>query len=164
VLEPVSVALQFGFLAVLYLFLLWVTRSALVDLRRTNREDEFTPVVEEGTSVHTAAGLGLGARGDGTGAPALVVQRGMGLRKGDIYDVGRGIVMGRGDAADRHLEDPFASSRHALVQLQGGVVVIEDLGSTNGTFLNNEQLTGPQPLHAGDRIRIGDTEFAFEVS
>jgi pSer/pThr/pTyr-binding forkhead associated (FHA) protein len=40
-------------------------------------------------------------------------------------------------------------------------VVIEDLGSTNGTYLNDELLTGPQPLHDGDRIRIGDCEFAF---
>jgi pSer/pThr/pTyr-binding forkhead associated (FHA) protein len=40
-------------------------------------------------------------------------------------------------------------------------LVIEDLGSTNGTYLNEEPLTGPQPLHAGDRIRIGDSEFEY---
>ncbi len=41
-------------------------------------------------------------------------------------------------------------------------MVLEDLGSTNGTYLNGEPLRGPQPLHAGDRIRIGDSEFSFE--
>ena len=41
------------------------------------------------------------------------------------------------------------------------MVVIEDLGSTNGTYLNEEPLGGPQPLHAGDRIRIGDSEFSY---
>jgi pSer/pThr/pTyr-binding forkhead associated (FHA) protein len=39
--------------------------------------------------------------------------------------------------------------------------VIEDLGSTNGTYLNGSPLSGPQPLHPGDRIRIGDSEFSF---
>ena len=41
------------------------------------------------------------------------------------------------------------------------MVVIEDLGSTNGTYLNEEPLSGPQPLHDGDRIRIGDSEFSY---
>ena len=44
---------------------------------------------------------------------------------------------------------------------QGGIVVLEDLGSTNGTYLNEELLTGPQPLHPGDRVRIGDSEFTY---
>jgi pSer/pThr/pTyr-binding forkhead associated (FHA) protein len=39
--------------------------------------------------------------------------------------------------------------------------VLEDLGSTNGTYLNEELLSGPQPLHAGDRVRIGDSEFTY---
>ena len=41
------------------------------------------------------------------------------------------------------------------------MVVIEDLGSTNGTYLNESPLSGPQPLHDGDRIRIGDSEFSY---
>jgi pSer/pThr/pTyr-binding forkhead associated (FHA) protein len=59
------------------------------------------------------------------------------------------------------LEDAFASSRHARIERQGGAVVLEDLGSTNGTYLNDELLSGPQPLHAGDRVRIGDSVFTF---
>jgi pSer/pThr/pTyr-binding forkhead associated (FHA) protein len=77
------------------------------------------------------------------------------------YDIGEGAVMGRGDHAQIRLEDPFASSRHARLIRQGGIVVLEDLGSTNGTYLNEELLSGPQPLHQGDRVRIGDSEFTY---
>ena len=59
------------------------------------------------------------------------------------------------------LDDPFASSRHARISREGQVLVIEDLGSTNGTYLNEEPLSGPQPLYEGDRIRIGDSEFSY---
>ena len=73
------------------------------------------------------------------------------------------MVLGRGDQAEIRLEDPFASALHARVFEQGNIVVIEDLGSTNGTYLNEEVLQTPRPLHAGDRVRIGDSEFSFEV-
>ncbi len=71
-----------------------------------------------------------------------------------------GATLGRGDV-EIPLEDPFASGRHARIEPQGGVMVLEDLGSTNGTYLNEELLRGPQPLHPGDRIRIGDSRFVF---
>ena len=77
------------------------------------------------------------------------------------YEIQEGAMMGRGDDVEIHLEDPFASSRHARLKRQGTIVVIEDLGSTNGTYLNEELLNGPQPLHPGDRVRIGDSEFTY---
>jgi pSer/pThr/pTyr-binding forkhead associated (FHA) protein len=73
-----------------------------------------------------------------------------------------GAVLGRGDAAEIRLNDPYASSRHARVLVQGGAVILEDLGSTNGTYLNEELLQGLAPLHHGDRVRIGDSEFTYE--
>jgi pSer/pThr/pTyr-binding forkhead associated (FHA) protein len=85
-----------------------------------------------------------------------------GLRAGSAYDLSDGATLGRADAAEIRLEDTFASGRHARLAPHGDVIVLEDLGSTNGTYLNGEPLTGPQPLHVGDRIRIGDSEFAFE--
>jgi len=80
-----------------------------------------------------------------------------------IYDLDGQIVLGRGDNADIRLQDPFASSRHALLYEQGNIIVIEDLDSTNGTYLNEELLQSPRPLHPGDRVRIGDSEFEFEA-
>jgi FHA domain-containing protein len=159
-LEPVSVGLQFGFLAVLYLFLLWVSRSALRDLRRSSgpRPSAAGPITaagQEGTSIYAAASP------NGDSEPRLIVERAPGHTPGMEYDIGEGAIMGRGDQAEIRLEDPFASSRHARLLRQGGIVVLEDLGSTNGTYLNEELLTGPQPLHRGDRVRIGDSEFTY---
>jgi hypothetical protein len=156
VLDPVSVALKFGFLIVLYLFLLWVARSALKDLRRGTggRGDEgrLAAVPAEATGIHQ--------RADGSAA-LLVVETAPGHTPGSRYDISAGATLGRGDV-EIVLEDAFASSRHARVDRQGNAVVLEDLGSTNGTFLNEELLRGPQPLHPGDRIRIGDSVFTFQ--
>jgi hypothetical protein len=157
VLEPASVALKIGFLVVLYLFLLWVARSALKDLRRGVAASEPP---SDATGMY-AASAGLGGEPLEELEPRLRVERAMGLRPGDEYDVAAGAVLGRGSAADIRLEDPFASARHARLVRQGDVLVIEDLGSTNGTYLNGDLLDGPQPLHTGDRVRIGDNEFTF---
>ena len=165
-LEPVSVMLKFGFLIVLYLFLLWVSRSALRDLRGGGTQlpdgpgQQATPP-SDATGLHSASTFGPA---DLTGrAPRLVVERAPGHESGMIYDLGGDVVLGRGDMAEIRLSDPFASSRHARVYEQGRILVVEDLGSTNGTYLNEELLDGPRPLHPGDRVRIGDSEFSFEV-
>lgn len=169
-LEPASVALKFGFLAVLYLFLLWVARSVVRDLRRRPDED----VVEEhwderegydATGIYAASqGMDPGGRGDGRPPrdPQLVVERAEGHPTGVAYRLDGPVTFGRGANVEIRLEDPFASSRHARIAPQGEVLVIEDLGSTNGTYLNEEQLRGPQPLHPGDRIRIGSSEFSYQ--
>jgi FHA domain len=164
-LEPVSVALKFGFLVVLYLFLLWVARSARRDLGAgaPGAIDRAAPaaIPPDATGMHSASTLGsadLAGR-----APRLVVERAPGHDSGMIYDLDGEIVMGRGDRAEIRLEDPFASAQHARIYEQGNIMVVEDLGSTNGTYLNEELLETPRPLHPGDRLRIGDSEFAFEV-
>jgi hypothetical protein len=158
-LDPIAVALKFGFLAVLYLFLLWMARSALKDLRRDTREGGYSaPDYEDATGMHVAS-AGLAAE---PGRPLLRVATGAGLRAGSAYDLSEGALLGRGDGADIRLEDAFASTRHARLVPQGDVIVLEDLGSTNGTYLNGEPLRGPQPLHVGDQIKIGDSEFRFE--
>jgi hypothetical protein len=164
-LDPASVALKFGFLAVLYLFLLWVARSARRDLgggsARARGEALAVEAPPDATGMYSASKLGT--VGYVTRAPRLVVERAPGHEPGMIYDLDGDLILGRGDAAEIRLEDPFASSRHARVYEQGNSLVVEDLGSTNGTYLNEELLETPRPLHPGDRVRIGDSEFAFEV-
>jgi hypothetical protein len=151
-LEPLAVALKFGFLAVLYLFLLWVTRMALRDLRGT-----ASPGFE--TGYHEV----LGGESEQTDA-FLVVQEGGGLNKGDHFDLFGGISLGRSADADVRLDDRYASGFHARVFSRGGGYVVEDLNSTNGTLLNSQELHGEADLRPGDVIRIGDTELRFEVS
>jgi pSer/pThr/pTyr-binding forkhead associated (FHA) protein len=151
-LEPLAVALKFGFLAVLYLFLLWVTRMALRDLRGT-----ATPGFE--TGYHEAANI----------EPAstdafLVVEEGGGLKKGEHFDLFGGVSLGRSPDADIRLDDRYASGIHARVLGRSGVYFVEDMNSTNGTLLNSQELHGEAELSPGDSIRIGDTEFRFEVS
>lgn len=160
-LEPASVALKFGFLAVLFLFLLWVARSSMQDLRRVPGAGGGPspwidpPARTEETGLHSTVGPRAG------GEPRLIVERAPGHSAGMEYDLLEGAVLGRGDQAEIRLEDPFASSRHARISRQGGAMVLEDLGSTNGTYLNEEVLAGPTPLHPGDRLRIGDSEFTY---
>jgi hypothetical protein len=159
VLQPVSVGLKFGFLAVLYLFLVWVAWSAIRDLRR----GRGAPAMPGRGPLPDATGMYDAASdpGEVNGfEPRLLVERAAGHQSGVAYDLMEGAVLGRGDVEIR-LEDPFASSRHARISREGRVLVIEDLGSTNGTYLNEEPLSGPQPLYDGDRIRIGDSEFSY---
>ena len=152
-LEPLAVALKFGFLAVLFLFLFWVTRSSLKDLRGT-----ATPGME--TGYHEVAGCVEPA---GTDA-FLVVQQGGGLNEGEHFDLFGGISLGRSADADIRLDDRYASGIHARVFNRSGAYFAEDMNSTNGTLLNSRELHGEAELTPGDVIRIGDTEFRFEVS
>lgn len=93
---------------------------------------------------------------------SLVVRQGP--HAGMSYPLsGRQMVIGREEGMDITLQDPESSRRHALVSWQGGQFVIEDLGSTNGTFVNGIQITAPQVLNPGDSIGIGQTSLVFNV-
>jgi hypothetical protein len=169
-LQPVSVGLKFGFLAVLYLFLVWIAISAIRDLRRGRGsgrayDDGFGDGVAapgegplDATGMYAAASDPAALGGDFE--PRLLVEHAAGHQSGVAYDLSEGVTLGRGNV-EIHLEDPFASSHHARITREGPVVVIEDLGSTNGTYLNDAPLSGPAPLHDGDVIRIGDSEFTY---
>ena len=73
------------------------------------------------------------------------------------------IVVGRSSDLDMVLVEEMVSRKHARIAYENEAVIIEDLGSTNGTYLNEELLESPRPLHPGDHVRIGESEFSFEV-
>jgi hypothetical protein len=145
--DPLEVLLQFAFLAVLYLFLLWVARSALRDLGRPAADQYEEDARADAAQPYTGR---------------LVVERGAGLASGAEFGVGPGLGIGRANANDIRIEDSFASGRHARLYDREGIVYIEDMNSTNGTYVNGRRLGAQQALRASDRIRIGDTEFRFE--
>ena len=151
--EPIAVALKFGFLAVLYLFLFWVSRSALRELRQT------TAPAPEATGFHP---LGPGGRAAATDA-FLAVVRGGGLTPGERFDLFGGLSIGRSTDADVRIDDRFASGIHARLYSRGASYYVEYLGSTNGTFLNGARLDGEAELSDLDEVKIGDTEFRFEL-
>jgi hypothetical protein len=151
--EPIAVALKFGFLAVLYLFLFWVSRSALRELRKTGAP------APEATGFHP---IGAGGRAPASDA-WLVAVTGGGLPANERYDLFGGLSIGRSGEADVRIEDRFASSIHARIYSRGASYYVEDMGSTNGTHLNGGRLQGEAELADLDEIKIGDTEFRFEL-
>ena len=153
--DPIAILLKFGFLAVLYLFLLWIARSALRDVAGTSGAyvDDTGP-----TARPRAAGMDLRS-----GVfPQLEVVAALGREPGERVDVNEGITLGRSPTADIQIDDPFASSAHARIFPRGQFMYIEDMGSTNGTYLNGRQLRRPEQLKTADRVRIGETEYEYQ--
>ena len=153
--DPISVALKFGFLAVLYFFLLWIARGALKDLRRT-----VSPAPDS-TGFHHAPAFGdAPSRGDSW----LIVERGGGLPAGERFDLIGGLSIGRSKDADVQIDDRYASGLHARIFSRDVRSYVEDMNSTNGTLLNDAELKGEAELLDGDVVRIGDTEFRYEAN
>ena len=151
---PISVALKFGFLAVLYLFLLVIARSALKDLRRT-----YGPA-PDATGFHAAPAYAEAPRGPDAW---LTVERGGGLERDHRFDLIGGLSIGRSKEADVQIEDRYASGLHARVFPREGRFFVEDMSSTNGTLLNGADLQGEAELIDRDTVQIGDTIFRFEA-
>ena len=153
--DPISVALKFGFLAVLYLFLLVIARSAFKDLRRT------ASPAPEATGFHSGPAFAEAPRG----ADAwLVAERGGGLERDQRFDLIGGLSIGRSKDADVQIEDRYASGIHVRLFSREGRHWVEDMNSTNGTTLNGAALNGEAELVDGDTVQIGDTVFRFEAS
>ena len=155
--DPVAVALKFAFLIVLYLFLLWVARSASRDL--VTHDDAGVVTEDPGvrrTRVRTGPDLRAGVQ------PRLEVVAAMGHEPGTVFDLGNGgATLGRSANSDIEVDDPFASSAHARIFPRGDFMYIEDVGSTNGTYLNGRQVRRAEQLKMADTIRIGDTEYRY---
>jgi pSer/pThr/pTyr-binding forkhead associated (FHA) protein len=147
--DPVAVLLKLAFIGVLYLFLLWVARSALKDLARPAGSSRLP------ADQHASAR-------DLVRQSVLIVEGGGGLRAGAAFQLDGDVTIGRSPQTEIQIDDPFASGRHARIYERGGLFYVEDMGSTNGTYLNGQKLGAHELLRAEDRIRIGDTEFRYE--
>lgn len=120
------------FLALLFLFLWQVARA-----------------------VRSHVGTNPGARSEPGGAELVVLTGSAEARR--IRLRGSGQVIGRSPEADLAIDDPYASEFHARVGLQDDRVVVHDLGSTNGTYVNGRRVTNPTTVSRGDTVQIGKT-------
>jgi hypothetical protein len=92
---------------------------------------------------------------------ARLVPRGKG-RPGKAVRLNKEVItLGRGEGNDVIIDDQLASRRHARVCWDGARFVLEDLDSTNGTFVNEQRISGPMVLKPGDEIRIANATFEF---
>lgn len=73
------------------------------------------------------------------------------------FAVRDGVVLGRSSEADVTLEDAYASDFHLRFAMDNGQVVVHDLGSTNGTYVNGRRVTTPVALNRGDAVQVGKT-------
>lgn len=134
-----------GFLALLWLFVLAALRVVRSDLYAVSGLRASLP-------PRRAAAQGR----RGKAARQLIVTHGA-LTGTRVSLDGRPILIGRADDSTLVLDDDYASTRHARVSFSGGDWYVEDLGSTNGTYLDRAKVTGPTRVPLGVPIRIGKT-------
>jgi len=147
--------IRVAFLAVLWLFVI-----AAIGVVRTDLLGGPSTTARRGKARQAQAPRqGRPARPPrpGRGSPrALVVTAG--ALKGTSLDLAQQqITLGRANDATLVLNDDYASSRHARIFPQDGQWIVEDLGSTNGTYLDRQKVTRPMPVPLGVPIRIGKT-------
>ncbi len=146
--------LKLCFLALLYLFFLRVLRAVWAEMRAPTT---VTPMPAE--TLRASRNWGGAVRGGGNGKAG-----GGRLRvieppetKGQTYDLGDELTVGRAGGCQITLDDTYVSQLHARVFRREGQLYVEDLGSTNGTYLNRKKVTAPIAIRRGDRLQIGKT-------
>jgi hypothetical protein len=150
--EEALLVLKLAFLVLLYLFIWRIVRSAARDVRMPQESFILAP-----SQAAELAALRDSGR--------LVVVTSPALSEGDELTLNSSaLLLGRGSDNDVNLaRDEFASSKHARVEPRRDGVWVEDVGSTNGTYLNGIRLTQAKRLAPGDVVRIGETELRYET-
>jgi hypothetical protein len=146
--EAVLTVLKFCFLALLYLFLFRVVRVVVLEMR-------------------TPAAASPGAAPASPQEPRRKERRGGALRlrvlepagrKGEVWTIPEEVTVGRGGGCGIVLaDDTYVSTLHARLYQSSSETFVEDLGSTNGTFVNGSRLTGATRLRRGDQVQFGQT-------
>ena len=145
--------IRFGFLALLWLFVLAAMRVIRTDLRTSGQPRIAVPPPPRRRGKGAPASVPRPAAGTPT---HLMVTEG-GLTGTRIGLTGAPVLIGRANDSTLVLEDDYASTRHARISLQNGIWMVEDLGSTNGTYVGSRKVDGPMPLEIGVPVRIGKT-------
>jgi hypothetical protein len=146
--ELTLTVIKLGFLAVLWLLVLSVTSAVRADLFgvRPNRQSREERAPKPPRQPRPSRG-----------APTQVVVVD-GPAKGRSVDLGEApITVGRGPDCTLPVEDEYVSTRHARLVPRGGQWYVEDLGSTNGTYVGNERVSGTVAVGAKSRVRLGKT-------
>ena len=151
--EEALLVLKILFLVLLYLFIWRIVRTAARDLRLPQESFVLAP--------GSIPGLGEERQVE---AGRIVVVKSPALTEGDEWELdSSSLTFGRSSQNDIQLKrDEYASSNHARLEPRRDGVWVEDIGSTNGTYLNGIRLTGPKRLSPGDIVRIGETELRYE--
>jgi hypothetical protein len=147
--------MRFAFLVLLWLFVFATINVIRSDLRTSGQPRIAVPPPARRRGRGGSNG-GPPARGARPGPSQLVVTAG-GLTGTRIGLTGAPVLIGRANDSTLVLEDDYASTRHARISLQDGMWVVEDLGSTNGTYLGQRKVDGPMPMEVGVPLRIGQT-------
>ena len=156
--DPVLTLLKYVFLAILYLFFVRVLRAVWVE----TREPKAVPAPAQ---PPVAAGIGPapvpaggGQSGNGAVGPEKLVVVSPDGMKGMEFPLGNEVTVGRaGGCAVMLPEDSFVSQLHARLFRRDGSLFVEDLGSTNGTFLNGKKVSAPVSVRKGDKVQFGRT-------
>jgi len=143
--------MRFGFLALLWLFVLAAIRVIRGDLRMAGQQRVATP-----PPARRRGNRNPPPAARPTGPSQLIVTEG-GLAGTRIGLTGAPVLIGRANDSTLVLTDDYASNRHARISVQDGMWIVEDLGSTNGTYLGSRKLDGPAPMEVGVPLRIGRT-------
>ena len=152
--EEALLVLKILFLVLLYLFIWRIVRAAARDVSLPQESFVLAP--------GSIPGLGEQPQVE---AGKLVVLKSPALGEGEEWELDSApLTLGRGAQNDVQLdEDEYASARHAKIEARRDGVWLEDIGSTNGTYLNGIRLTRPKRLTSGDIVRIGETELRYEA-
>jgi len=160
---PVLLVLKIAFLVLLYLFVWRVIRTAGKAPKATASAGAAADSMILTPAAAAAAGLGSAAPRSRR-ATRLVVQSSPSLVAGSVFPIASApLTVGRGAQNDVVLDgDEFASASHARVEARGDGLWVQDLDSTNGTFLNGARVVGAERMSPGDILRVGETDLQAE--